>query len=114
VSDEKPERRPRDQVDEALRLIEEIRASGTLSDGSYFKCLVSLAYEYVLVDEDQLALVLISKAPPEYYRVTQPQQMEVDSMYRDLVVFLAYELIQMGVIDDDTPTLAPTMAPAQA
>ena len=108
------EPRPKDKVDSALKMIEDIRKTGSLSDGAYHKCLVSLAYEYCLVDEDQMALVLLAKAPPEYYQTVQPQQMEVDEQYRDLVVLLAYKLIQMGVVDGDQETHVPTMAPAKA
>jgi len=106
--------RPRDQVDGALKVVESIRATGAMSDGAYYKCLVSLAYEYVLADEDQMALVLLSKAPEDYYRVVQLQQMSEDSMYRDLVILLAYRLVQMGVVDGTEDSLPPTMAPAKA
>jgi hypothetical protein len=102
----------REKADAALKVVEDIYKTGSMSDGSYYKCLVSLAYEYCLADEDQMALVLISRAPAEYYRVVQPQQMEVDSQYRDLVVLLAYRLIQMGVVDENPHV--PTMAPAEA
>jgi len=108
------EPRPRDKIDEALKVVEALKASGALGDGAYFKCLVSLAYEYILVEEDQFALVLISKAPVEYYKTVQPQQMEEDPMYGDLVVLLAYKLVQMGVVDGSDDLYPPTMGPANA
>ena len=75
---------------------------------------MSLAYEYCLAEEDQLALVMLTKAPPEYYQTVQPQQMEADPQYRDLVILLAYKLIQMGVVDGSEEVHTPTMAPGPA
>jgi hypothetical protein len=95
-------------------MIEDIRATGTLSEGAYHKCLVSLAYEYCLAEEDQMALVLLSKPPAEYYKTVQPQQMEADAQYRDLVILLAYKLIQMGVVDGSEDVHVPTMPPGVA
>jgi hypothetical protein len=108
------EPRTKDKVDAALKMIEDIRKTGTLSDGAYYKCLVSLAYEYCMAEEDQLALVLLAKAPAEYYKVVQPQQMEDDASYRDLVILLAYRIIQMGVVDGAEEVHAPTMPPGIA
>ena len=108
------ETRTKDKVDGALKMIEDIRKTGTLSDGAYYKCLVSLAYEYTMAEEDQMALVLLSKAPAEYYKTVQPQQMEVDSAYRDVVILLAYKLIQMGVVDGAEDVHTPTMKPGVA
>lgn len=106
--------RPRDEVDKALKVVEEIRKTGAMSDGSYYKCLVSLAYEYALAEEDQMALVLLAKAPPDYYKTVQPQQMDADKQYSDLVVLLAYKLIQMGVVDGSEEVHVPTMPPGLA
>ena len=108
------EPRTKDKVDQAFKMIEDIRKTGTLSDGAYHKCLVSLAYEYCLAEEDQPALVMLTKAPPEYYQTVPPQQMEADPQYRDLVILLAYKLIQMGVVDGSEEVHTPTMAPGIA
>lgn len=101
--------RPRDEVDKALKMIEEMYKTKAFSDNVYYKCLVSLAYEYCMAEEDQLALVLLAKAPPEYYKVVQPQQMEADAQYRDLVILLAYRMVQMGVVDGADEVHVPTM-----
>lgn len=108
------EPRSKDKVDQALKMIEDIRKTGTLSEGAYYKCLVSLAYEYCLADEDQLALVMLAKAPPEYYKVVQPQQMEADAQYRDLVILLAYRIVQMGVVEGTEEVHVATMPPGLA
>jgi hypothetical protein len=106
--------RDRDQVDGALKLVETLRANSAMGDDAYYKCLVSLAYEYLLADEHQLALVLLAKPPVDYYERVQLRQMEEDGMYRDLVVLLAYRLVQMGLVTSSEDTLSPTMAPAKA
>lgn len=106
--------RKKNELDDALRMVEEMHKTGALDDSVWAKCLVSLAYEYILVEEDQFALVLISKAPVEYYKTVQPQQMEEDPMYGDLVVLLAYKLVQMGVVDGSDDLYPPTMSPANA
>ena len=106
--------RKRDEIDAALKMVEEMHKTGALSEGVWAKCLVSLAYEYALAEEDQMALVLLVKAPPEYYKDVQPQQMDADAQYRDLVILLAYRLVQMGVVDGAEEVHPPTMAPGRA
>lgn len=106
--------RSREKVDEALLLIESIRAAGAMGDDVYHKCLVSLAYEYTLVDEDEEALILIVKVPTSYYESVQFEQMEADSLYQDTVVRLAYKLIQMGVVEGSDKLYVPTMPKASA
>lgn len=106
--------RKKDEIDAALKVVETLHSSGAMSDGSWAKCVVSLAYEYTMIEEDQMALVLLARPPVEYYQTVQPQQMEADDQYRDLVILLAYKLIQMGVVEGADDVHTPTMAPANA
>lgn len=109
-----PPQRPKDQVEQALKTVDQIHDSGAMPDDVYYKCLVSLAYEYIQADDHQAGLVLISKCPPSYFQDVQPGQMQEDGLYRDVVVLLAYKLIQLGVVTGDVDLYAPTQAGAQA
>ena len=109
-----PKLRTKEEIDSALKTIEEIRKQGIMGDDVYHKCIVSLAYEYACADQQQECLVQLTRVPPSYYKDVQLQHMKDDSMYRDLVVLLSYKLIQMGVVDGSEEIVVPTMAPARA
>ena len=102
------------EIAEALRLIETIRNSGSLGDDSYHKCLVSLGFEYLVAGETNKGLLLILKVPSDYYRLVQLQQMEEDSMYRDLVIGLGYKLVQLGLAQGTEEIYPPTQPPGNA
>lgn len=106
--------RKKDEIDGALATIEKINKSGAMERQVYHKCLVSLAYEYILADATQEGLIQLSRVPPAYFKDYQLDQMREDSMYSDLVVLLSYRLIQMGVVDGSDEVVVPTMAQAQA
>ena len=109
-----PKLRSREEVDSALKTIEEIKKQGVMSDDVYHKCLVSLAFEYACADQQQECLVQLARVPASYYKDVQLKHMREDSMYRDLVVLLSYKLIQMGVVDGSEEIKGPMMAPARA
>lgn len=111
---ETTEPRPRDKVDGALDAVEKIRAANAMADDVYHKCLVSLAYEYILVDETEVALVLLNRPGTEYYEKVQSKQMEEDELYRQLVVLLAYKLIQAGLVEGSDSLYPATMPAARA
>lgn len=106
--------RKKEEIDRALETIEKIYKTGSMERPVYHKCLVSLAYEYLLADATQEGLIQLSRVPAAYFKDSQLDQMREDSMYRDLVVLLSYRLIQMGVVDGADEVVVPTMAPARA
>jgi hypothetical protein len=109
-----PRLRTKPEVDAALLMIEKIKASGTMGEDVYHKCIVSLAYEYICADEQQEGLVQLARVPPSYYENVQLRQAREDKGYADLVVLLSYKLIQMGVVEGSEKIYVPTMAPARA
>ena len=110
-----PKIRTKEEVDVALKQIETIRKTpGAMTDDVYYKCLVSLGYEYTCVDEQQEALVQLSRVPIGYYQDTLFKQMKEDKMYAELVVLFSYKLIQMGVVEGSDKLFVPTMALAEA
>jgi hypothetical protein len=106
--------RKKDEIDTALAMIEKIFKSGAMEHQVYHKCLVSLAYEYILADAGQEGLIQLSRVPASYFKDYQLAQMKEDGMYSDLVVLLSYRLIQMGVVDGSDEVVVPTMAMARA
>lgn len=106
--------RSKEEVDKALQVVEQLRKTEVMGQDVYHKCLVSIAYEYVMADLLEEGLMQLSRVPADYYRDVQPRHMEDDSMYRDLVVILAYRLIQAGVVENSDPVSTPTMPMARA
>jgi hypothetical protein len=91
--------RKKEEIEGALQMVNQMRASAAMEIDSWAKCLVSLCYEFTLIQEDMTALRLLASIPVDYFKFSQINQMKEDSMYRDLVVLLSYKLIQMGVVE---------------
>ncbi len=104
-----PRIRTPEEVTAALKQMDAIRATGAMSDDVYHKVLVSLAYEYLMVNAQQEGLRLLMKVPASYYKEVQLKQMYEDLMYRDLVVLLSYKLIQLGIVEGADEVVAPNM-----
>lgn len=109
-----PRLRDKREIDSALKTIEEIYKKGAMGADMYYKCIVSLAFEYACADEQQECLVQLTRVPVTYYQNTQPGHMRDDRLYAELVVLLSYKLIQMGVVEGSEQIVTPTMAPARA
>lgn len=106
--------RPKDEIDKAVALMEQIRKSGAMGPDVYHKCIVGLAYEYIMADQQQEGLIQLSRVPESYYRDVQLKQMQEDKLYAETVILLSYRLIQMGVVDGSEDLYVPTMALARA
>lgn len=111
---ETTETRPRDKIDTALETVEKIHNFGAMADDVFFKCLTSLAYEYVMVEELDIGLMLLNRCGGDYFKDVQPKQMDEDEKYRELVIRLAYKLIQFGVVDGSELLTVATQAAAKA
>src|SRR4051812_16870084 len=103
----KPIRR-KEEIDASLKMIEEMHKQ-VMSDDVYHKCVVSLAYEYLMAGEQQEGLRQIMRVPVGYYQDVQLKQMRDDEMYRDLVVLLSYRLIQLGVVEGADRVIEPNI-----
>jgi len=106
--------RSKDEVDVALKVVEDLFRAGSLEEAVYYKLIVSLAYEYFCCDEQQEALVHISRVPAAYFELHQLDQMRQDGMYAELVVLLSYKMIQAGVMEGSDDLIQPTMPVANA
>jgi hypothetical protein len=107
-----PSPRSKEKVTAALKLVTDLRKSGGMEDDIYHKCLVCLAQEYSALDDMSSANYLISKVPHEYYETVQLKQMEEDKSYEEVVILLAYSLIQHGYVDGVDDVFRPTQTGA--
>ena len=83
----------------ALEALNEIKASNMLDQDMCYKCLVELAYTSFKDGDVQDCLELLGRVSPDYYKNKQFDHMSEDESYKDSVIYLAYKLIQMGVVD---------------
>lgn len=86
-------------LDRAVKDFETLHADGVIDDNLYFKCLVSLAYEYSENQELEQSARLVFTCPPEYYQSVLPIQVREDKQYRDCVIRLTYYLVKAGYIE---------------
>lgn len=77
----------------------QLRAERVIDDNLYFKCLVSLAYEYAENQENEQCARLLFQCPPDYFSQVLPRQVQEDKLYRDCVIRLTYNLIRAGYIE---------------
>jgi len=106
--------RTKEHIDHSLKVVENLKAQKVMADDVYYKCIVSLAYEYLLDGAQQEGLQQLMRVPISYYKEVQPKQMKEDHMYRDLVVLLSFKLIQLGVVEGADEVAVPNMGEARA
>lgn len=86
---------------------------GIIPDNEYYKCLVSLSYEYFADGDVTTGLALLAICDHDYFRGVQLMQMKEDRVYQAMVIYIAERLIEKGVASlYDVPP--PTQAPAKA
>jgi hypothetical protein len=101
-----------EEVEGLVRDIEVMYDTGALTDNSYYKCMVSMASEYITNHSDaDNCLVLLNRCPPEYFQFTIKKQMEEDNDFFAIMLEMTYKLVKFGIIEGDTQ---PTMSLASA
>lgn len=100
-----------DDVDKMLKTVETMHGVGAMPVRDFCKCLVSLGYEYILMGATETGLGLLLRVntlEPEYYPRFQLEDMEADELYKEVVVRLAYRLVQLGIVAGGDEVHAPT------
>jgi hypothetical protein len=106
--------RTKQQIDASYKLVSNLSEQDRLDKNLTYKCLISLAYEYTLIDDMATSCYLISKCPKSYFETSQLQQMAEDSTYEEDVILLTYALIQRGLVDGSDKVFVPNMQPGRA
>lgn len=107
--------RTKEAIDAAFKLVESLAGKeGGLDDSVYRKCTICLAHEYSLINDMDMVQYLIAKVPKEYYENVQLRQMAEDETYREVVILLAYTLIQRGLVAGSDDIWQPTQSAARA
>lgn len=102
-----------DEVGACLKSVEDMYAAGGLPEEAFYKCLVTLASEYIVNQGDiDNAMILLNRCPPSYIGKILPLQMKHDGMFAAVVLELTNKIVQYGIIDVELHP--PTMPPATA
>lgn len=88
-----------DKAKLAMKAIDDMKANESLGQDDYCKCMIELAYSFFKEDDLDSCLQSIGKCPPEYFKEGQYKQMLEDEVYKDTVIYLAFKLVQMGIVD---------------
>lgn len=83
----------------AIDAVESMRKLNSISDDDFCRIMVEMAFNAIRNGDTESCAVAISKCPVEYFRGKQKEHMEEDSVFRDSVIYLAYKLIQLGLVD---------------
>lgn len=107
-------------MDEKTKLADAVQAvvamhrSGTLEDDAFHKTMVTLAYQYSLLETGlSEAQALLNVIPIEYYYNTQEQQMLDDPAFARLCMELGDKLVAAGVVRRKPTPLEPILHPTQ-
>jgi hypothetical protein len=90
-----------------LKTIQEMKDNGALDEDLYCKCLVELAYAFLKKGEFDDCVQTVGKCNPKYFGDKQLEHMIEDQVYREIVIYLAYKFVQLGVVELDG-TAVPT------
>ena len=86
-----------DELEGVEGMLERMAQSGALDPNSYYKCMASLASDYVVRHLDiEKGLVILNKLPPEYFDGVIVQQMEAERVFAEAMVVMFYRLQQLG------------------
>lgn len=81
--------------------IDQMKKSGALDTDSYHKCLVELAYRFFKDGDNDNFVLSLSKCNPNYFKSKCMKHMEEDEVYKDIVIYISYKLMQCGMIEAD-------------
>jgi hypothetical protein len=109
------------EVEAYLSSVETMKSKGQLGDEDYYKCLVSLAWEFINLggQGERRAYALLNKVnakSPDYWApsgIGYKQAME-DTQYGVIVIKLAFKLLQYGLVGGDENIYGATQKPAEA
>ncbi len=90
-------------VRDARQQIEDLRKTGALPEGIYYKALVCLAYEYALGNYIDEVLLLVTQIPADYFSFVSTRQMEEDARFKICAEGVAQVLVNAGYLRVITP-----------
>jgi hypothetical protein len=105
-----------DEIQEYLDSADRMKARGQITDDDHHKILVCLSYEYLQLDQVTRACALLNRCDPTYFDPGGIQflQAKADKHYAELLVKLAYRLLQLGLVGADIDLYQTNQPPAQA
>lgn len=86
-----------------------LKDKGLLPDENYYKCMVSLAYEYAIDGNMDKVKSMLAPIPADYYNTTMQQQMQDDPDFMDVASGVAQAIVDHGLAEDspvDNPDIA--------
>jgi len=70
----------------------------TLPDPDRSRCLMCLAYEYFVLDMEELAYPLLEEADAEYFKYQLGKDMEADENITTIVLRIMDKLVDVGAV----------------
>lgn len=106
------------EVEKYLASVENMWAKRQLSEEEYFKCLVSLAWEFLNCggQGERRAYSLLNRVGEDYFKPgsTCWKQTAEDAAYAVLVIKMAFKLLQYGLVGGDENVYGATQKPGEA
>lgn len=88
-------------IEQMHTTLRSLYAQGTMEKPVYLKCIVSLAYEYLVAGLIEDARVILGECDQEYVSNHLPGQMVEDTKFHALAYYVAQKLADAGISSGD-------------
>jgi hypothetical protein len=97
----------RAQAEQLLAACREMHQKGELPDKAYYKCVVCVAFEYLLGQETDEGMTVLFLCPPSYFKNEMEAQMREDPAFAKIGQ-LVYDILEAKGLLDLSSDLKPT------
>ncbi len=85
---------------QAIWAVRDLWTAGNIDDNIYHKCMVGIAYEFVVDEEIDTGVAMLMEIPLSYYESVQPQQLVEDQEYAQICITIARHLALGGYLSN--------------
>ena len=93
-----------DYIDKVYDDVKDLFQNGSLEKDIFYKCLISLAFEYLCISDMSNCVHLIAECDTHYINVVMSEQMDEDPKFKSLVIKLVDVLDRSGLPLEDIET----------
>jgi hypothetical protein len=87
------------QIEQVMVALQQLRARHLMTDASFYKSIVCLAYEASAVNDTAMTLALLQSCPAGYFQSEGHLRQLEDEIYREVVAYVATKLLAGGFIE---------------
>jgi hypothetical protein len=87
------------RIDELMMTLQQLRQRHLMSESSFYKSMVCLAYESSVDNDIPSTMALLSLCPTGYFRSETHREQLKDPLYREVAEWLSTKLVSSGFLE---------------